>query len=85
MVSCRFRSPLIEPDLRFSRIRLSNRFHAKACGVAARDGGRLSLMTLRSSKTCPAENCRDPRTDLVPTSEDVADTVGDSPVDLAVG
>ena len=57
--SFRFLSPLIEPDVRVSRIRLSKRLHTKAYGGAPRC--RLSLRTSRSSKTCLVENCRDPR------------------------
>jgi hypothetical protein len=36
MALFRFLSPLIEPDLRISRIRLSGWFHAMACGAPAR-------------------------------------------------
>jgi hypothetical protein len=45
--------------VRISRIRLSRRFHTKACSGPPRC--RPSLRTLRSSKTFPVENCLDPR------------------------
>ena len=40
----RFLSPLIEPDVRFSRIRLSDWLHAKACGVPTRCNRQCSKL-----------------------------------------
>src|SRR5580658_9807722 len=56
----RFPSPLIKPDVRISRIRLSDWVHCKARGGGSRCK-RLSWRTPRSPKICARENRRAPR------------------------
>ena len=56
----RFPSPLVKPDVRISRIRLSDWLHLMAIGGAPRCI-RRSRSTPKSPKTLPAGNRRVPR------------------------
>jgi hypothetical protein len=56
----RLPSPLIKPDLRISRIRLSDRLHYRPT-VAARGGMRVRRCTPRSPKIAFMEKLRVPR------------------------
>ena len=60
MALLRFPSPLIKPDVRISRIRLSDWLHLVAVG-----GGPMCIRRSRSTPSFPnttsLENCRVPR------------------------
>src|SRR5918997_7221429 len=62
----RFPSPLIEPDVRRYRIRLSDRLHRKAHGEAGR-GKRSRASTPRSPWITSKVNCRLPRPCTLPS------------------
>jgi len=57
--SLRFRSPLIEPDVTISVIRLSDGFHGEACAEARRGVGS-SGTTPSSPNTRSSGNCQKP-------------------------
>jgi hypothetical protein len=60
LASLRFPSPLIKPDGRVSRIRLSDQLHREAYGGGAA-GTRRSCSTPSVPKTAAAPNLRVPR------------------------
>ena len=82
--SLRFPSPLIEPDVPISGIRLSDWFHREAHGSGPRCT-RRRRSTPRAPKICSAENLAGAAPlHLVPSSEEVAHRVVDVVVDGAI-
>jgi len=61
----RFSSPLIEPDVRISRIRLSGRLHPSALAGGGPSCTRRRRITLLSPNTTSPENRRVPRDDTL--------------------